>query len=173
MRIEILTSTNFRPVFWNWVCGTNFAPWAITVKFINRHILFMGRTLAIVSFLVGSGVATIVHNCTMENAICCEAPREINHKDCDGGLPANPEPSFQSNSVCHTNNVIGGVTTNPAVLEKNGTSEVKKLDLAVIHTGHSVAVSDQLQVSRIAFSLSASVFHPSVEKYVLNATFLI
>lgn len=143
------------------------------MRYISIHILFLGRTLALVTFLASSGFATILHNCTMENATCCEAPREVNHEDCAGGLPAKREPSFQSNSVCHTSIVIGGVTTNPAVLDKNGTSEVKAFDLSVLLQANSVAVSDQLQVSRISFSLSAPVFHPSVEKYVLHAALLI
>jgi len=143
------------------------------MKRISTHILLIGRTLVLVTLLASSGLATVLHNCTMENATCCEVPREANHKDCGEGLPANPESLFQSNSVCHTNIVIGGITTNPAVLDKNAPSEVKKYDLPDAVPGTPVAVSDQLQVSQIFFSLSAPVFHPSVEKYVLHAALLI
>ncbi|MBI3111185.1 MAG: hypothetical protein HYZ01_06395 [Ignavibacteriales bacterium] len=144
------------------------------MKRISTHILLIGRTLVLVTFLASSGLATVLHNCTMENATCCEVPREANHKDCDGSrLPVKTEPSLLSNSVCHTNVVIGGITTNPAVLDKNVQSEVKKYDLPDAVPGTPVAVSDQLQVSRIFFPLSAPVFHPSVEKYVLHAALLI
>jgi hypothetical protein len=143
------------------------------MRYISTHILFVSRTLALVTFLASSGFTAILHNCTLVPASCCAAPREINHKDCSESLPVNLERSIQSNAVCHTNTVVGGITTNPAVLEKVVKSEVKKPVSPLFVLSPFVAVSGQSFTSSTPFSSPASVFLPSVEKYVLNASFLI
>ncbi len=143
------------------------------MRYISKHILLVSRTLALVTFLASSGFTTILHNCTMEVTTCCEAPREVNHKDCGGSVPANTELFIQSDAFCHTNTVVGGVTTNPAVLEKDGKSDVKKLQKAESILTTSATAFNQLRSPFNSFSSGTPVFLPSVEKYVLNASFLI
>ena len=143
------------------------------MKFLSTHILFIARPLVVVTFLASSGLATVLHNCTMVAATCCEAPAEMNHKDCDESLPANSVPSIQSNAICHINTVVGGVTTNPAVLDKDGKSELKNpLSFVFVFTP-SYEASFQLSTSSSLGLTAPPVFLPSVEKYVLNASFLI
>lgn len=144
------------------------------MKYFSTYTLFIiARTLVVVTFLASSGLATVLHSCTMVAASCCEAPGEMNHKDCDKSLPANSNPSVQSNAVCHTNTVVGGVTTNPAVLDKDGKSELKNLLSFVFAFTYSVEASFQINTAINRGITAPSVFLPSVEKYVLNASLLI
>lgn len=135
-------------------------------------MLSLGRLLAIVTFLANSGFTTILHNCTMVSMSCCEAPSETNHKDCGEELPSDSAPSIQSNSVCHTNTIVGGVTTNPAVFEKSGKSDVKKVVLTFAVLISPATLSQDFASSSFP-AVTSPVFLPSVEKYVLNASFLI
>lgn len=141
--------------------------------YFSKYTLFVGRALALATFLASSGFTTIVHNCTMGIPVCCEAPREINHKDCSERVPANKELAVRSNAACHTTTVAGGVTTNPAVLEKDAKSDVKKLQIAQSIITTSILRLDQLHTPLNFFSNDTSVFLPSVEKYILNASLLI
>lgn len=143
------------------------------MKYFSTHILFIARPLVVVTFLASSGLATVLHNCTMVAATCCEAPAEINHKNCDKRLPANSDLFIQSNAVCHANTVVGGVTTNPAVLDKDGKSELKNPLSFVFAFTSSVEASFQINTSFNRGITAPPVFLPSVEKYVLNASFLI
>ncbi len=143
------------------------------MRYISKHILLVSRTLALATFLASSGFTTILHNCTMEVTACCEAPREVNHKDCGGSVPANTELFIQSDAVCHINTVVGGITTNPAVLEKDGKSDIKKFQIAESILTTSIAGFNHLRSQFNSFSFDTAVFLPSVEKYVLNASFLI
>lgn len=142
------------------------------MKSFPGHILSLGRVLAVITFLANSGFTTILHNCTMVSMSCCDAPSETNHKDCGESLPADSAPSIQSNSVCHTNTVVGGVTTNPAVFEKNGKSDLKKSVLEVTLLVSPTTLSQDFASSSFP-AVTTPVFLPSVEKYVLNSTFLI
>ncbi len=145
----------------------------LMMGYFSKYTLFVGRALALATFLASSGFTAIVHNCTMEVPVCCEAPKEINHKDCGESVPANKELAVRSNAACHTNTVVGGVTTNPAVLEKDGKSDVKKLQIAESIVSASIVRLDQLHTPLNFFSDDTPVFLPSVEKYILNASFLI
>lgn len=141
--------------------------------YISKHILPVSRALALATFLASSGFTTIVHNCTMEVPVCCEAPKETNHKDCGESVPANKELAVRSNALCHTNTVVGGVTTNPAVLEKDAKSDVKKLQIAQSILTTSGADFNQPRTPLSSFFSATPVFLPSVEKYILNSSFLI
>lgn len=143
------------------------------MRYISKHIFLVTRALALATFLASSGFTTIVHNCTMEVPVCCEVPKEIEHKDCGESLPANTGLAVRSDAACHTNTVVGGVTTNPAVLEKDAKSGVKKLEIAESIVTTSVANFNQLRTPLSSFSNDTPVFLPSVEKYILNASFLI
>lgn len=143
------------------------------MKFLSTHILFIARPLVLVTFLASSGLATVLHNCTMVAATCCDAPAEINHMDCEERLPVNSDLSIQSNAVCHINTVVGGVTTNPAVLDKDGKSQLKNPVAFVFAFTPSLEASIQISTFTSLGLTAPTVFLPSVEKYVLNASFLI
>jgi hypothetical protein len=142
------------------------------MRYISNHILFLGRTVTIVLFLASSGFTTILHNCTMETAACCEPRSGQQHEQCDVSLPQNI--AFQSGQICHSNTVVGGVTPPAAVLEKDTKSEIKKFDTPLVFAALFVHSVHQPECTSSHYSPSADVVFPSsVEKYVLNATFLI
>ncbi len=144
------------------------------MKYFSTYTLFIiARTLVVVTFLASSGLATVLHSCTMVAASCCEAPGEMTHKDCDKSLPANSSPSIQSNAVCHVNTLVGGVTTNAAVLDKDGKSELRNPLPFVFAFTPSLEASFQISTSPNFGLTTPPAFFPTVEKYVLNASFLI
>lgn len=128
--------------------------------------------MALLSFVASSGFTTILHNCTMEVPTCCEVPTQNRHEQCDVSVP--PEVSIRSDLICHTNTVVGGLKPTAAVLEKESKSESKKLDAPLVLTVSNFSSTDQVNSSTSRFfSFADIVFFPSVEKYVLNASFLI
>lgn len=141
--------------------------------YFSKYALFVSRALALATFLASSGFTAVLHNCTMEDPVCCEAPKEATHKDCGESLPASKELAVRSDAACHTNTIVGGVTPNLAVLEKDSKSDVKKLHVAESILTTSIVQLDQLHTSLNLFSNGTPVFLPSVEKYILNASFLI
>ncbi len=144
------------------------------MKFINLHIVQLSRATLVAIFVASSGFTAILHNCTMKAATCCsDSSEEVSHKDCDEGLPTNLESSIQFNAVCHTNTLVGGMTTNPAVVEKENKYQQTKLSIVA-----DIILVDCFQTSALNLSplfghTTATVSPPSVEKYVLNASFRI
>lgn len=97
-------------------------------------------------------------------------PGMASKKACDDSPKPLSGPTFKSEFVCHTNTIVGGLTTKAGLLEK-----------APVHNDHVnafiVPAEDALiaatTTSYSSFSYAISISPPSVEKCVLNATFLI
>ena len=66
--------------------------------------------------LASSGFTTVLHECSIQPKMaCCEAPDSMPQHCSEPAVPAGP--SFQSDQFCHTNLLLGGLQTAPAVSE--------------------------------------------------------
>ena len=89
----------------------------------------------------------------------------------DDGLLAH-ELSVKGQFDCLVNTVAGGLNDNPTVVEKQIRPQSLNTAFVVIALCHAVGVPDIYNSISVTLH-SRDVSPPSVEKYVLNGTFLI
>ena len=145
------------------------------MRFLNRHILTIGRLFVLLFFVANSGFTVVLYHCTMEKMDCCSASNDQMSDAC--GMMDPPQtssgPSVTANDLCHCVIVAGGVKTDPTVVEKESVVRVIKVDLAFAFTPNFAlsVVSSLYQPFSLTASRIASA--PAVDTYVLNSTFLI
>lgn len=133
----------------------------------------IARILALVSILANSGFTVVAHYCVMQETYCCEPSGEVLRTDCGKSLPPQ-SPIFAGMARdCHTDKVIGGLASNPALLQTERTTQNTKPEVAsqLTLSLDPVSSSGISTGSFPSFVERASV--PFVEKYVLNGSFLI
>lgn len=142
------------------------------MKRLTIHSVTLGRLLVVALLLTNAGYTTILSTCTMGAAECCND--SAGHGQCEMPLvPVRGQASLQDAFQCHATTVAGGLNGIRALVEKNVKQQA--LDVEIIAT----VVRGDPAMSALApkiQSLTASsqlLSPPSVEKYVLNETFLI
>ncbi len=150
------------------------------MHFNSRHIAIFGRLLLVLFILANAGFTYILQECNMrgisDGMACCDdqAPNsagacanvdhdQVRHATVDAG-----------SAGCMVRIVVGGLQTDPKFVEKEARClHLWKGDFVPVSTP---AVSSSPNVGG-PFSLNSSavfrVSPPSVEKYVLTASFLI
>ncbi len=143
------------------------------MKLFTKNTIYIGRVVAFLFFIASSGFTTILHICTMEASACCDTSGASDHQACP-----NPEKSFpgsgasiQNANECHINAVAGGLAAIQALLEKD--IKAQNVDILSVLNSTFVSLAPSTNTSSFTYSYSESVSPPSVEKYVLNETFLI
>ena len=143
------------------------------MKFFTKNIVVIGRVTAFLFLVASSGFTTLLHICTMEAAECCDPSGASDHHGC----PSEPidQPisgsSIQNVDDCHINSVVGGLASLQALLEKD--IKTQNSDILSVLISTFVPVAPISNTSSLTYPYSQSVSPPSVEKYVLNETFLI
>lgn len=133
----------------------------------------MRLTTAIVAFLMvlsSSGFTVVLHSCLMAERSCCSASMTGHMAGDEGAIPGKPE--LKNDMSCCSTTVAGGVNSNPIV---TGTLQpaLAHLDLVAL-LPPMVSSGGQCIASHSTFFLSSTAASPpSVEKYVLNSSFLI
>ncbi len=142
------------------------------MRSIARHTIAFGRIFTLVFLLASSGFTTIVHICAMEASECCDTSGTSDHNACPNEQALAPVAgmSIQNVDDCH-NEVVGGSAVVQALVEKDAPEQNVEVLSVVIST--FVAPASNNTSSWFKYSYSESVSPPSVEKYVLNETFLI
>jgi hypothetical protein len=133
----------------------------------------MGRIIALLLFIASSGFTTIVHACAMEATQCCDTSRARDHKACENPFPLVAGPSVQREFDCHTNTVAGGLAGVQGLIEKDGKPLNNRLEVLSAVVSQYISFASSGTASWLSTSYCTSVSPPSVEKYVLNASFLI
>lgn len=148
------------------------------MKFFARHTFTPGLVFVVLFTLSNSGITAVLHQCSMEkiqsdqSMECCTAPRAIDQAACE--VPQGmPSPSITSQFTCHTNTIVGGLAGATALLEKENKTQLLKVDESA-----GIALRPNIYKPTINPSFSLSYFAPnisppSVEKCVLNSSFLI
>lgn len=140
------------------------------MTYVSKNTRILAAGLAVCLTLASSGFTTVLRQCNMEVATCCENPKKDDH--CDGMDAVQTKLLAQSEVSCHQTKVIGGFTTNQALLEKDAKLDLRKVSVAPVL--FPAALFDQINHSHPSLSSPVKCAPlPSAEKYVLNASFLI
>ena len=137
-----------------------------------QHQRYAALIVAFLMTLSCSGFTTVLHSCLMKNRGCCETSMGLMHR-MTGGEPASPgNLILKSNMSCCATTVAGGLNTNPIV---SGTqhSIPQHLSLLALLPADELSCAQSFSTSQILSSCPLAASPPSVEKYVLNAAFLI
>lgn len=138
----------------------------------HKNIRLIRICLAILVLTASSGATAVLHLCQMEAASCCSPIQSANDDGCDQPMASPTSHSFKSDFTCHIDVVVGGVALKQALLEKENRPESNKTVLPIIGSpsSSSLLLADSHSNSIL---LSKTVSPPSVDRYVLNGSFLI
>jgi hypothetical protein len=143
----------------------------LAMKQITRHIKLLGSLAALLFTLGSSGVAIVVHSCTMAPKMeCCQNMDADRNIDCSEGQTAGV-PAIQLDMTCSTSTLVGCLTTNPGVVDNN--RPVQNVSAVVVPLA---GCTSRVQTVTSPVSIlpgAASISPPSVAKHILNASLLI
>jgi hypothetical protein len=125
------------------------------MKSIERHSIAFGRVLTLVFFLVSARFTSILYMCV---------------RKADKALPV-AGMSIYNVDGCHSTIVFSGLRVVMALVEKN--SKVQNVEVRSLSISPFVSPPLGNTSSGFNYTYSESVSPLSVEKYVLNETFLI
>ena len=143
------------------------------MRAISKHLNAFGKAFTFVFLLACSGFTTILHICAMHACECCDTSGASDLNVCpDEQLPLPVAGlSFHGIDDCHINAVVGGIGVVQALVENE--SKPQNVEVLSLPTSTFVSSARVCTSSWFNYSYSERVSPPSVEKYVLNATFLI
>ncbi len=133
-------------------------------------------TRAVFAFLVlsaSSGVATLVRTCTMRGMDCCATAAHSNQCACNDSPSLMRGIAVRADLACHTTKVLGGLTINAALVEKENKTRQHNASVDFVIPSPFDLSSTYLSFSHLRFALAVPHSPPAVEKYILNASFLI
>jgi hypothetical protein len=147
----------------------------ISVNTLVRHRTTLGSFVLLLFFLANAGFTIVVSTCTM-GAVgcgcgsgtetcalgCCEVPRDN-----------SPVVTLTSDGDCNATLVIGGLPEHPSIIEKTSAEAQVRPSYAMVPASSPGLEAPHAQCQTPIASVSTTVHTSSVEKYVLNATFLI
>ncbi len=141
---------------------------------LAEHRPKLGGIILLLFFLSNSGFTSTLHLCVMQAAACCEPAGAQRHDACDEILPASAGLSVSNALACHVDRVVGGLNGVQGLLEKNVQDKPQHVQLPVVVLPNGVVLISSAQHGvHLALDSHHSPPLPSVEKYVLNETFLI
>jgi hypothetical protein len=139
----------------------------------QKHISLIRVFLAALVLTASSGATIVLHRCQMQTTCCCSPIRSTNGDGCNRPNGASSGKSFKADfTTCNTSIVVGGVALKQALLEKENKPESNK---AIVSKTGPLSLGSLLQTDRHSqyLLLSKAVSPPSVDRYVLNGSFLI
>jgi hypothetical protein len=145
------------------------------MRFLNRHILTIGRLFVLLFFLANSGFTVVLYHCTMEEMDCCTTSDDQMSGACSMMDPpqASSGPLVTGSDDCHSVIIAGGLRIDPTVVEKESVARANKVDLVA-------AFAPDLAISPVSFKFqpplstaSQNASPSAVETYILNSSFLI
>jgi hypothetical protein len=139
---------------------------------ITKHINLLSSVVALLFAFGSSGLAVVIHNCTMATPMeCCQNMGDQSAADCNNPIQASGIPSFHGDANCSSSSLVGGLITNPGVVDNNRL--VQKISVTVLPMNHCLSCVQTLTRSVPVIAFAGSISPPSVEKHILNASFLI
>jgi hypothetical protein len=128
--------------------------------------------LTLIIFLSGSsGFTMVVTTCLMESESCCQIPASMSDNGCDNPLQKS-EVRVLSDMSCQSTSIVGGLKVDPATSDKNFKDGSAKLPHVTGLLSSNFA-SNNFSSPHFLLSSSFVPLPPSVDRYVLNASFLI
>ncbi len=140
---------------------------------LDRHIPVIGRLFLVLFFAANSGFSVALSYCTMSKGgdDACAMAATCNEHSTPG---TSHDVSVGNHFQCMVNTVAGGLQTEPTTVEKHTLNRLIT-KLAELPVALPVLLSKEVvdQPLTLFSSAGINVSPPSVEKYVLNETFLI
>lgn len=147
------------------------------VKSFSKHIIPIGRVVAILFVLATSGFTTVLY-------LCCHEDHMVRYENtCRHGESCGPEegncsiPTLHLDVAltggCHTIISGGGLNTNPALLEEESKMQPKRIEVpsTLLSSDKSLSL---LNITSKSYSPFFSIVSPqSQEKYILTHSILI
>lgn len=146
-----------------------------------KHIVVVGRFLIVLFVLANSGFTAVLHQCAMggdqsarsnQTIECCSTSSENSRSACEVSQ-ATPSLSIVNLFTCHTNTVVGGLVGTSALLEKEIKTQLSKLGEWSGHLAQQTVFKPIINQSFTLAYFAINTSPPSVEKCVLNSSFLI
>lgn len=159
----------------------------IEMSFFTKNINLLKVIMAVLFFVGTSGFTAILEHCCcseesakhMEADKCLEPSAMMEHTETDHAssmeecLPPTSPTIAATGNACHTKIVAGGLSSLLSLLEKEIKLQDSKLQIGNLSLSVSDLVIPVTTTAKSYSSLNLSSSPPSVEKYVLNASFLI
>jgi hypothetical protein len=157
------------------------------MRLVDKHICGSTRLFLVLFFLANSGFTVVLYRCTMTQCAmtdsvsgmaCCA---KVGMDCCTAGScegVAAPQVAVADavtmDQPCETATVVGGYQTDPTVVEKQFDGrQIFTVDLLPT-SAFEGGIGPRADLPAFHFTSTASnVSPPSVETYVLNASFLI
>ncbi len=146
------------------------------MRFFSQHTIIAGRILAVLFVLANSGFTTVLRQCMMKSDAtmeCCSIPEKSDAASHDAVQKNANSSSIVSQVSCQTITIVGGIASTNALLQRVSSSHDSKANACCNHLQHSTLFKISTTDFGILSYFSATISPPSVEKCVLNSSFLI
>jgi hypothetical protein len=138
---------------------------------LHRHRGFFAAIVAFLLALSSSGFTAVLHSCLMaQEKSCCDVSLMREMASDEGVIPGTPV--LKNNMSCCTITVAGGLNTNPIVIGDQA-APLQHLEVLALIPPVEFSGAQHILTHSTLVSASVAASPPSVEKYVLNSTFLI
>ena len=139
----------------------------------RRHIVAVGRILAVLLLLANSGFTMVLHSCLMGSSRCAELPMGMGMHGKAQSQSSGMELATLSVPCCAVT-VAGGINDKPVTTERTAETGIQKsAPVAEMPLLHDPGEPGPDASSRfLSYAAERVAPHP-VEKYILNAAFLI
>lgn len=133
----------------------------------------LARSVAVLAVLANSGLSVALADCSMQGQACCEQPVRAVGSDCTETSDQHTILLSRTGINCHTTKVIGSLTANPAVVQKESSATAYRPGPSA-NISHASSFDIQSDFPTSLFSSILERCAPRVvKKYILDASFLI
>jgi len=136
------------------------------MRVVTQHIENLGRLVAVLFFVANAGFTAVLDCCSIDGVNACAVDSCAEQMACGGACD-------QTDSDCDNVVVAGGFISAPMVFEAVPETETSRFDLLSSVPLQPVVLSEPPRISGCSSSSPyGDDLQHTVEKYVLNASFL-
>ncbi len=146
------------------------------MKSFSQHTIIAGRILAVLFVIANSGFTTVLRQCTMKSdgpMECCSVPEKSDAASRDAIQKNANSLSIVSQFSCHTTTLVGGIANTLALLQKDSAKQNARENELCAQLQLRTAITSTLDHSTNPAHFAVILSPPSVEKCILNSSFLI
>jgi len=147
------------------------------MKNLAIHTKRLGPFLAFFFLAANTGYTVVLEYCTTDCVTMCAMERDADlmacAMSCGESPPAHADAFEQEERECHKVAIAGGLNFTPMVMETALEGQTSELHLLSCAASQNVPLHATPPLTSCVFSASGVARQPAVEKYVLNASFLI
>lgn len=136
----------------------------------NSHITVV---IALLVLLGSSGLTTLIRTCTMGDMSCCAGLSSVSKDDCDASALPALGVVLKADLSCSTTKLVGGLAINLALVEKENKLQMHATGFNSIAAPSFNVETTHSKPSHHHFAFNVPHAPPSVDRYVLNGSFLI